>query len=312
MAKSKAECTVFQQCISEAIALAEKNNEGSVASYIPELAALDDSLTGVSIKTTEGDIYTGGNIGDAVFTLQSVAKLIVLIGLLEDIGADKVFSCIKMEPSGDDFASLARLDQFGPRPSNPMLNAGAIALCSYLSGNIEDQLHWLDEWAEKLFGSKLNTNVKVCASERRTGDRNRSLTYLMLSTGVIQGDADKILEPYFHLCSLEANIAQAAHLPMLLANLGKNEQGEQIISKKTAQTATSIMATCGLYNESGAHLVKTGMPAKSAVSGLIVAVAPKKAGIAVYSPKVNKKGTSVRAEIVLEFIAQTLDWHFLN
>ena len=309
MVNSKAK---MNKILDEAVKFAEPNGDGKVAEYIPELASVDDKITNIGIKAVQGDVYQAGNASDTVFTLQSAAKLIVLIGLLEEAGPQKVFSWVKTEPSGDDFASLARLDQFGPMPSNPLINAGAIALCSYLAGNLDDHLRWLDQWAERLFGEKLNVNVTVCASERRTGDRNRSLTYLMLSTGVITGDANKILEIYFHLCSFEANIRQAAHLPMLLANLGKNEKGEQVISKQTAQAVVSIMATCGLYNESGAHLVKTGMPAKSAVSGLIVAVAPKQAGIAVYSPKVNKKGTSIRGAMMLEYVSQHLDWHFLN
>lgn len=301
----------IKKAINKALKLAQDNNDGAVASYIPELASVNENLTGVAVRTVSDEIYEVGNLDNINFTLQSVAKLIVLIGLLEEVGPEKVFSWVKTEPSGDDFASLARLDQFGPMPSNPMLNAGAIALCSYLPGNLEDQLRWVDMWAEKLFGEKLNVNITVWASERRTGDRNRSLTYLMLSTGVIKGNADKILEVYFHLCSFEANIRQAAHLPMLLANLGKNAKGEQIISARTVKYVISIMATCGLYNESGAHLVKTGMPAKSAVSGLILAVVPKISGIAVYSPKVNKKGTSVRGGIILESLSKELDWHFL-
>jgi len=246
----------------------------------------------------------------APITLQSVSKLVILIGLLEEFGPKKVFNWVKVEPSGTDFASIARLDQFGPAPSNPLLNSGAIALCSRIPGNHEEQLSWLDVWVTKLFGEKLTITTTVYASERRTGDRNRSIAYLMKSTGVIENDIEMILDTYFCLCSYEANITQAAYLPMLLAAGGQLPGSERVFSRETANHVIAIMATCGLYNESGTHLVRTGMPAKSGVSGFTVAVSLKKAGIAALSPRVNKRGNSIRGEIMLEEIAKELNWHF--
>ncbi len=296
--------------MKKALALAKQNQDGKVASYIPELASIDPDLTGVCVQLIDGRRVTVGGIEKEKFTLQSAAKLIVLIGMLEEHGPEQVYSWVKVEPSGDDFASVARLDQFGPRPSNPMLNSGAIVLCSHIPGNAEQRLTWLETWTEKLFGTKLSINQKVFASERRTGDRNRSIAYLLKSNKMIAGDVDDILETYFYLCSIEANVIHAANLPCLLANLGRDTQGNQIIKETTARDVTAIMATCGLYNESGSHLVLTGMPAKSGVSGFILSVAPHIGGIAAYSPRVNAKGTSYRGEIMLQHLSQTFGWHF--
>ena len=209
----------IQSVLDEAITVARNDHSGAHASYIPELASVPPELTNAAITLTDGHKFIAGDTPDHAFSLQSVAKLIVLIGLLEECGSEKVFSWVRVEPSGDDFASVARLDQFGPAPSNPMLNAGSIALCSHVPGHMEQRILWLENWAEKLFGEPLSINQKVFSSERRTGDRNRSLAYLMKSTGFIEGNIDEILETYFCLCALEASVVQASYLPMLLANL---------------------------------------------------------------------------------------------
>ncbi|MDF2868335.1 MAG: glutaminase [Gammaproteobacteria bacterium] len=302
----------IQQVIDKAVEQAKHTSEGQIASYIPELANVPADITAAAIILNDGQRFVAGDF-DYVVTLQSVAKLIVLIGLLEEFGKQKVFSWVKAEPSGDDFASVARLDQFGPKPSNPMLNAGAIALCGHIPGaNPTEQINWLKKWTENLFGEQLTINQKVYESERQTGHRNRSLAYLLKANGIIEGDVEDVLEVYFALCSFEANIKQAAYLPMLLANRGLIPHGQRIMSKQTVQQVVAIMATCGLYNESGGHLVRTGMPAKSGVSGLIVSVALGQAGVAVLSPRVNRKGNSMRGELILEYISQHLDWHFAN
>lgn len=302
----------FQKVLEQAVKLAREVDSGNLAAYIPELAEIPSDITAVSVLTTNGDYYCAGDMDDnRLITLQSTAKIALLVGLLEEFGEDEVFKWTKKEPSGADFASIARLDQFGPLPSNPMLNAGAISLCNHIPGETNEQhLAWLEQWMEKCFGHPLKINQKVFASERRTGDRNRSLAYLMKSTGVINGDVDNLLEIYFYLCSFECNVATASYFPMLLANAGLAPSGERILSRRTVALTLSIMTTCGLYNESGEHLVRTGLPAKSGVSGFILAVAPDIAGIAVFSPLVNVKGTSLRGEAMLESVAKAMEWHF--
>lgn len=307
---NKKEIHAIQSVLDEAIVVAQNNHAGNQATYIPELASVPAELTSVAVTLNDGHRFVAGDSPDYLFSLQSVAKLVVLIGLLEECGPEQVFSWVRVEPSGDDFASVARLDQFGPAPSNPMLNAGAIALCSHIPGHIEQRISWLEQWIERLFGEKLGVNQKVFASERRTGSRNRSLAYLMQSTGFVEGDVEQVLETYFYLCSFEATVVQASYLPMLLANKGLSPEGIRVLSEETVCSVVSIMATCGLYNESGAHLVRTGLPGKSSVSGLILACALGHGGIVVASPRVNPKGTSIRGEIMLTHISKALGWHF--
>ncbi len=300
----------IQTVLREALVLARANNDGQLASYIPELAAVPPELTSAAIVLCDGQRLVAGDHAQHRFTMQSVAKVILLAGFLEEAGEQKVFSWINAEPSGLPFSSATQLDIFGPTPANPLINAGAILLCSNIAGNRAARLDWLERWAEKLLGAPATANQNVFRSELETGDRNRALAYLMKSNGVIRGEVDEILETYFYLCSLEADIAQAAHMGMILANGGKSAAGATILSERTVANIVSVMATSGLYDESGMHLLRTGLPAKSGVSGLIVAVATGCAGIAVCSPRVNHKGGSVRGHIILEYISRQLGWHF--
>lgn len=300
-----------QDLLESLVHLAEKNHEGDVANYIPELANVDKDITAIAVKPIDSEALSFSNRMLSPVTLQSTGKLIPLIGLLEEFGVDELFKWVKVEPSGDDFASITRLEQFGPKPSNPMLNAGAIALCSHIPGVSEQKFAWLESWVERLFHCKLRINPLVFTSEKRTGDRNRSLAYLMKSRDKLGTEVNETLDLYFSLCSYEASLEQMLYLPTMLANYGKDpETHEQVISLETCKITLAIMATCGLYDETGTHMVRTGMPAKSGVSGYTVAAVPGKAGIVVLSPRVNAKGNSIRGEIMLEGLSKTLDWHF--
>lgn len=299
------------EALNNAVNNAMKESSGSVADYIPELANVDPEYTAASIKLADGELISNNSKPGYKFTLQSVSKLISFIGLMEEFGAKKVYSWIRTEPSGQHFAAIGHLESFAPVPSNPFINAGAIALCNHIPGDNEtEQLTWLDKWVEKLFDAKLEINQAVFHSEFNTADRNRSLAYLMRSTGIITGDVEEILKPYITLCSYEATIEQATYLPMLLANGGLNSKGKRIISENTVKQVVAIMATCGLYDESGTYLVHTGMPAKSGVSGLMIAVATGRGGIAVFNPRLNEKGGSIRGHIILRELSKVLDWHF--
>lgn len=298
------------QILTNAIDHARPNNDGFVANYIPELRNVDPEILLASIALIDGTVLTKGDNLDFKFTLQSVSKLVLLIGMMEEFGAERVFSWINAEPSGLPFAAIGDLDRFGPVPSNPLINAGAICLSGRIPGTTDEQLQWVKFWVDKLFGADLELSQEVYKSEFESADRNRSLAYLMKSNGVLKGDVEEILKPYFSLCSYTATIAQAAFLPMILANGGVAPDGKRVISEATSNQVVSVMATCGLYNESGMHLVLTGVPAKNAISGLIIAVASGRGGIAAFSPRLNAKGTSIRGQMIISEVARELDWHF--
>ena len=267
--------------------------------------------TSAAVTLVDGSVVSAGDSATHTFTFQSSAKLLVLIGLLEERGPVEVFEFVGSEPSGDNFASLARLETHGPKPANPLVNSGAIALCGQLPGSVERRVAWLQGWAERLYGAPIPIDEGVRESERLSADRNRAIAYYLKHGGILRGAVDDTLSVYFALCSLTGGVKDASYLPALLANGGVVPGGgERILSKRTVAIVVSLMATCGMYNESGNYLVATGMPAKSGVSGVIVAVVPGIGGIAVASPRLNEKGGSVRGHIILRELSRQLGWHF--
>jgi glutaminase len=297
--------------LDAAVAKARRNREGAPAAYIPELAHVPLDVTSAAITLVDGTCISAGDLDAAPFTYQSSAKLVVLAGLLEERGAVEVFDVVGSEPSGDAFSSLARLETHGPKPANPLINSGAIALCAQLRGSVAQRVAWLLGWAERLYAAPLSIAERVLASERAFGDRNRALAYFLKAAGELKGDVNETLEVYFALCSLCGGVIAASRFPALLAHGGlRPGSGERVLGKASVAVIVSLMATCGMYNESGNYLVATGMPAKSGVSGVIVAVAPGVGGIAVYSPRLNDKGGSVRGHIILRELSRRLGWHF--
>jgi glutaminase len=301
----------IQSVLDAAVEKARRNREGAPANYIPELANVPLDVTSAAVTLVDGTCIAAGDSDAAPFTYQSSAKLVVLAGLLEQRGPVEVFEIVGSEPSGDAFASVARLETHGPKPANPLINSGAIALCGQLHGSVQQRIAWVSRWAARLYGAPLDIDHAVLASERLSGDRNRALAYFLKAGGVLTADVNETLDVYFALCSLCGGVQRASHLPALLAGRGVSPStGERVLSKASVAIMVSIMATCGMYNESGNYLVATGMPAKSGVSGVIVAVVPGVGGVAVYSPRLNDKGGSVRGHIILRELSRRLGWHF--
>jgi glutaminase len=301
----------IQAVLDAAVEKARRNTQGAPASYIPELANVPLEVTSAAVTLLDGTCIVSGDVSAPPFTFQSSAKLLVLAGLLEERGPVEVFEIVGSEPSGDTFASLARLETHGPKPPNPLVNSGAIALCGQLRGSVEQRVAWLARWAQALYGAPLAVDETVRGSERLSGDRNRAIAYFLKAGGVLDASVTDTLDVYFALCSLAGSVAQASHLPAVLAGGGFAPGSERrLLSKATVAVVVSLMATCGMYNESGNYLVATGMPAKSGVSGVIVAVVPGIGGVAVYSPRLNDKGGSVRGHVMLRELSRQLGWHF--
>lgn len=300
-----------QATLDAVVEKARRNRQGTPADYIPELASVPLELTSAAVRFTSGDCLVAGDTDVHQLTFQSSAKLLPLIGLLEERGPVEVFEIVGSEPSGDSFGSVARLETHGPKPANPLINSGAIALCGQLHGSLEARVAWIRRWAERLYGEPIAIDERVRQSEKGSADRNRSIAYFLKHGGVLSGDVEQTLDVYFALCSLSATVKQAAHLPAILAHGGLLPgTDKRLLKKQTVAIVVSIMATCGMYNESGNYLVATGMPAKSGVSGIIVAVVPGIAGLAVASPRLNEKGGSVRGHEILRELSRRLGWHF--
>jgi glutaminase len=181
--------------LAAAVERARVVSEGSPAAYIPELANVDLEQTSAAVTLTDGVRVEAGDATRHRFTLQSSAKLVLLAGLLEELGEARVFAKVGAEPSGASFSSLARLEIQDPHPANPLINAGAIALCSVIPGAPEAKLAWIGRWAERLYGEPVAINTRVLDSERKTGDRNRSIAFFLKSSGTLGSEVNERSKP---------------------------------------------------------------------------------------------------------------------
>lgn len=286
-------------------------SQGKVADYIPELGKADPDQIGLSILTADGEHISCGNV-EQRFSIQSICKVISLSIALQKLGPEAVFSNVMMEPSGDSFNSILKLDLASNRPYNPMINAGAIEVISLLA-----PYYSFDEllsYARMLcLDDDICLNESVYHSEFLTGNRNRAIGYLLKSKGVLQGDVLSAVDLYFRLCSLNVNAKSLAGLALVLAGGGVDPRsGRRILDEKVTRTVKTLMLTCGMYDGSGEFAVRTGIPAKSGVGGGIMACGSPVMGIGCYGPSLDSKGNSIGGTKMLEFLSETLHLHLFD
>ena len=296
---------VLEKLVAKNKPLTEK---GVVASYIPELDKADKHALGVCVLDKDGKAYHVGEF-EKKFTIQSISKIISLMLAILDNGEEFVFSKVGMEPTGDPFNSIAKLETSDTkRPYNPLINAGAIAISSFIKGKDErEKFNRLLEFARKIMeDSSIDVNYKIYCGESETGNRNRAMGYFLKSEGVITGNVEEALDVYFKQCSLEVNTKNLATLGLFLANNGKLSTGEKVVSTRIAKIIKTLMVTCGMYDASGEFAIRVGLPSKSGVGGGIVSVVPRKMGIGVYAPALDAKGNSLAGCYFLEDFAREL------
>ncbi|WMI70821.1 glutaminase A [Aminobacterium sp. MB27-C1] len=288
--------------------------QGKVARYIPDLAKADPKILGASVSNLEGDIFSAGD-RDFRFSMQSVSKLLSLALALELLGEETVFSHVGMNPIADSFNSIVRLEIDYPHiPHNPLINAGAIVIVSILPyESAKECFEAILNLSREMTGNyNLKINEKTFLSEKATGDRNRSLAFFMKSVGTLKGNIEDILDVYFRECSIEATTEDLAIMGATIASGGINPKTKKhVLSDKTCKILRSLMATCGMYNASGEFAVRVGVPAKSGVSGVILATVPHRGGIAVVGPPLDSKGNSVTGIRVLEDIVNEFNLRIL-
>lgn len=287
-------------------------DEGRLASYIPELAKVDPKLFSICIVTLDGQRYTIGD-WEQRFTIQSISKVPVYGLALEDHGRDYVLTRVGVEPSGDAFNAIV-LDEQSKRPYNPMVNAGAIATTSLIQGdNATDRINRLLEMFRRYIGHEVFVDVSVFLSERDSGDRNRAMAYLMRNFGMIGEPFEESLDLYFQQCAVLVNCEDLAVMAATLANQGLNPlSGEQAVKPQYIRDILSVMYTCGMYNFAGEWAYNVGIPAKSGVSGGILAVIPNQMGIGVFSPLLDPRGNSVRGVRVCQELSERLCLHLFD
>lgn len=280
--------------------------EGELATYIPELANVDPNGFALSIVTTTGDVYNFGDI-DTVFSMQSISKVISLIMALNDNTIQDVFEKVGTEPTKYKFNSLIPIDD---KPSNPLINAGAITTASLIVGkDVDEKFQRVLNLVKKLSDSeKISFLKEVYTSEMETTDVNKSIAYYLRSKKIFSLNADEVLDLYIRNCSIGINASELAHLGAVLANGGSDlVTGDEMVSKETVKIVLAQMASCGMYEESGEFLLNVGIPSKSGVSGAILGIVPGKCGICTYSPRLDNSGNSVRGKNLLKILSNDLN-----
>jgi glutaminase len=311
----------IQQYVDDWVEFYRSNTEpGEVASYIPKLAEADPEALGITIIGNDGMIVNSGDVSIPI-TIQSISKVFSFIAACIDRGISYVLNRVDVEPTGEAFNSIMHLEMHQvDKPFNPMVNSGAITVTSLLSGKTSDQkLDKILQLFEDILGRRPEINVEVYESERDTSFKNRAIGYYLLETGALESDLGLTLETYFKQCSIEMTLEDLARIGTVLANDGLcTDTGHEIIPRQVARLAKVLMLTCGMYNASGKFAAYVGIPAKSGVSGGILAVAPPRArdgdfpfmegcGIAVYGPGLDEQGNSKAGIRLLRHIATQWD-----
>jgi glutaminase len=285
--------------------------EGKNADYIPALAKVDPALYGIALVTVDGKVHTAGDVASEV-SIQSISKVFTLAKVIEERGPDHIQKTIGVDATGMRFNSIIAIEhavkELDGAEMNALVNPGAIATTSMVKGTTRDEV-WksLLSYYSDFAGRPLQVNAEVFKSEADTNQRNQAIGALMFAYGFIKENPARAVDIYTEQCAVSVNAKDLAMMAATLANGGKNPvTGTQLMKSEHVPKVLAVMATAGLYDDSGKWLFRTGLPGKSGVGGGLIAVSPGKFGIAVVSPPLDAAGNSVRAQHAIADISNAL------
>ena len=310
-ALSKEQAPDIQGALDAAYAKYKDLQEGANADYIPALAKVDSKIYGIALVTPDGKVYTAGDVTSEV-SIQSISKVFTMAKVMEDQGTEAIEKRIGVDATGMRFNSIVSVEfaqkALGGPEINPLVNPGAITSTSMVEGSSRADI-WqkILDFHSDFAGRALKVNQEVYESEAATNQRNQAIGALMYAYGFIKSDPAQATDVYTEQCSISVNAKDLATMAATLANGGKNPvTGKQAMKAENVPEVLAVMATAGLYDDSGKWLYHTGLPAKSGVGGGIIAVSPGKFGIAVVSPPLDAAGNSVRAQKAIADISNAL------
>jgi glutaminase len=305
--------TNVQAAVDAAYAKYRTLKEGKNADYIPALAKVDPNLFGIAVVTADGKVYTAGDIKTEV-SIQSISKVFTMAQVMQEQGPDAIANRIGVDATGARFNSIIAIEGVravvgtGEPEMNALVNPGAISATSMVTGKTAD-----DVWAKIIgfhndsAGRSLSVLQDVYKSESDTNQRNQAIGALMFAYGYIKTDWRQAVDLYTRQCSIGVNARDLATMAAMLAFGGKNPvTGKQVMDPAKVPAVLAVMATAGLYDDSGKWLYRTGLPAKSGVGGGIIAVSPGKFGIAVIAPPLDDAGNSIKAQRAIADISNAL------
>lgn len=281
--------------------------EGKNADYIKELAKVDPNVFGIAIVTADGQVYTKGDLKTQV-SIQSISKVFTMAKVIEEQGPKAVMDKIGVDATGMRFNSIVAVEMQKGKEINPLVNPGAIASTSLVNGK-DSAAKWKSilQIHSDFAGRQLGLDVPVYISEAGDNLRNQSIAHLLYAYGRMYFDPVQATDIYTKQCAIAVNAKDLAVMAATLANGGYNPVTKKTVVKpETVKYVLPVMATAGLYDDSGQWLYATGLPGKSGVGGGIIAVVPGKMGIAVISPPLSPAGNSVRAIYAIRSIVEEL------
>ena len=302
-----------QQAIDAAFNKYKTLKEGKNADYIPALAKVDPNLFGIALVTTDGKVYSAGDLKTEV-SIQSISKVFTMAQVIQEQGLESIEKRIGVDATGARFNSIIAVEAVkvvggtGAPEMNPLVNPGAISATSMVTGANADAV-WskIIGFHNDAAGRQLRVLQDVYKSESDTNQRNQAIGALMLAYGYIKSNWQQAVDLYTRQCSIGVNAKDLATMAATLAAGGKNPvTGKQVMDPAKVPGVLAVMATAGLYDDSGKWLYHTGLPAKSGVGGGIIAVSPGKFGIAVISPPLDDAGNSVRAQRAIADVSNAL------
>jgi glutaminase len=298
----------IEAALNEAYNKFKDLKEGKNADYIKELATVDPKIFGIALVTTDGTVYTKGDITSMV-SIQSVSKVFTMAKVIEEQGHQAVQDKIGVDATGLRFNSIVAVEEHRGKEINPLVNPGAIAATSLVSGS-DSAAKWKNilQVHSDFAGRQLGVNIPVYISEAGDNLRNQAIAHLLQAYGRMYFDPVEATDIYTRQCAINVNAKDLATMAATLANGGVNPvTKKKVVSPQTVQYTLPVMATAGLYDDSGIWFYNSGLPAKSGVGGGLLAVCPGKFGIAVVSPPLDDAGNSVKAQRVIKYVVEKLN-----
>ncbi|WP_368505735.1 glutaminase A [Alkalihalophilus sp. As8PL] len=287
--------------------------DGKIPDYIEKVDNEDHGAISMAMTGLDGRCVKAGD-DEGRFSIQSMSKVISLAVALMDQGEEKLFQHVGKEPTGDPYHSLSKMElQEDGGPLNPMVNAGAIAVVGQIKGNsVDDKFSRILDLTRKLAGNKeIDYNREIVQAEGH--DLNRALFYYNRYGGYVDGELEDVLPIYWRMTSIEMTIEELSRIAAVIANYGEDlETKEQLIPREVVKVLKTFMVTCGMYDQSGAFAVDVGIPAKSGISGGIMAAIPGRMGIGVLGPDLNRHNNSIAGIRLLKKISDRWDLSLFN
>ncbi|MCG3883823.1 glutaminase A [Photobacterium leiognathi] len=299
--------------MQQAFDLYKGNKDGANASYIPFLASVPSDLCGLAFVSVTGEVIKIQDI-DYKYAIESISKIMTLGLALEQSGADAVHSKIGADPTGLPFNSVMALELHDDKPLTPLVNAGAMATVSLIEAEDKEQ-RWqkILAFQSALAAADIELSEDVNQSEQTTNAHNRAMALLLESSNRIYSDPLEACDVYTRQCSTLFNTVELATVGATFANGGKNPvSGKQLVSPENAAHILAEMMMEGLYDTSGDWAYDVGLPGKSGVGGGLLTIIPNVGALAAFSPRLDQFGNSVRGQLMIKHVAQTMGWNLFN